>query len=119
VTSDLFAERFAAVRQRFAAKLDARIDEIEAAVPALTGEGAQDTLAHAHRRAHDLCGVGPTMGFVATGKAARSIEQVLLAAIKAARPLTGEEAARVRDGIALLRSAASAEAPSAGQEQRA
>jgi chemotaxis protein histidine kinase CheA len=110
--SDLFAERFAAVRQRFAAKLDARIDEIEAAVPELDREGAQEKLAHAHRRAHDLCGVGPTMGFVATGKAARSIEQVLLAAIKAGRMLSGEEVARVRDGIALLRSAAGQETQS-------
>jgi hypothetical protein len=47
--SDLFAERFAAVRQRFAAKLDARIDEIEATVPELDREGSQETLARAHR----------------------------------------------------------------------
>ena len=116
--SDLFAERFAAVRQRFAAKLDARIDEIEATVPELDREGSQETLARAHRRAHDLCGVGPTMGFVATGQAARAIEQVLLAAIKAGRFLTGDEVARVRDGIALLRSAAGAENPPAGPAVR-
>jgi chemotaxis protein histidine kinase CheA len=114
--SDLFAERFAAVRQRFAAKLDARIDEIEATTPELGRDDGRDKLAHAHRRAHDLCGVGPTMGFVATGQAARSIEQVLLAAIKAGRPLTEEELARVRGGIASLRSAASAEMQSHGQE---
>lgn len=114
--SDLFAERFAAVRQRFAAKLDARIDEIDAAVPELGPDGSRETLAHAHRRAHDLCGVGPTMGFVATGKAARSIEQVLLAAIKAGRSLNDQELAHVRDGIALLRSAARAETQSRGQE---
>jgi HPt (histidine-containing phosphotransfer) domain-containing protein len=107
--SDLFAERFAAVRQRFAAKLDARIDEIEAKISELDREISQEALAHAHRRAHDLCGVGPTMGFVATGQAARSIEQVLHAAIKSGRTLTGDEAARVRDGIARLRSAAIAE----------
>ena len=116
--SDLFAERFAAVRQRFVAKLDARIDEIEATVPELGHDGSQETLARAHRRAHDLCGVGPTMGFVATGQAARSIEQVLLAAIKTGRFLTEDEVGRVRDGIALLRSAASAETRPAGQELR-
>jgi HPt (histidine-containing phosphotransfer) domain-containing protein len=118
--SDLFAERFAAVRQRFAAKLDARIEEIEAQIEtALRGPslgGAPETLANAHRRAHDLCGVGPTMGFVATGQAARSIEQVLLAAIKAGRGLTPEEVVRTRAGIALLRSAASAESRPASQE---
>ena len=118
--SDLFAERFAAVRLRFAAKLDARINEIEAQIeaaqPASSRGGAPETLAHAHRRAHDLCGVGPTMGFVATGQAARSIEQVLLAAIKAGRALTPEEVARTRAGIAQLRSAASAETRPASQE---
>ena len=110
--SDLFAERFAAVRQRFAAKLDGRIDEIEAAVPQLDREGAQETLARAHRHAHDLCGVGPTMGFVLTGKTARAIEQVMLAALKANRPLTGDEVARVADGVAELRSAARTETKS-------
>ena len=109
MTSDLFAERFAAVRQRFVAKLDARIDEIEATVPALGAAGSLDVMARAHRRAHDLCGVGPTMGFIATGKAARSIEQLLLAALRAERALTADEIIRLTDGIAVLRSAASAE----------
>jgi HPt (histidine-containing phosphotransfer) domain-containing protein len=109
VTTDLFAERFAAVRERFTAKLGARIDEIEATIPELAVDGAAETLARAHRRAHDLCGVGPTMGFVATGQAARQIEQVLLPPLKARRPLYADEVARVTEGIARLRSAASAE----------
>ena len=116
MTSDLFAERFAAVRQRFVAKLDARIDEIESTVPELGQAGSMETLARAHRRAHDLCGVGPTMGFVATGTAARSIEQLLLAALRASRTLTEDEIARLTDGIAVLRSAAHAETRPAGQE---
>jgi hypothetical protein len=115
VTSDVFAERFAAVRQRFAAKLDSRIDEIEATVPRLGREGALDALELAHRRVHDLCGVGPTMGFVATGTAARSIEQMLLAALKAQRLLNDDELARLRDGIVALRSAATTEVNTADQ----
>lgn len=115
MTSDLFAERFAAVRERFVAKLDARIDEIETGVPQIAGEGAMETLARIHRRAHDLCGVGPTMGFVATGQAARRIEQVLLAALKANRALTADEVENITEGIARLRAAASAEAPPAGR----
>jgi hypothetical protein len=114
--SDLFAERLAAVRQRFAAKLDARIADIEAAMPALRGGDGGETLARAHRRAHDLCGVGPTMGFVATGKAARAIEQIMLAALKADRPLAPDEVARVTDGLAALRSAAASEIQSVPQE---
>jgi hypothetical protein len=56
------------------------------------------------------------MGFVETGRAARSIEQVLLAAVKAGRVLSPGEVGHVRDGIALLRSAARVETVPAGQE---
>jgi HPt (histidine-containing phosphotransfer) domain-containing protein len=115
VTSDLFAERFAAVRERFTAKLGARIDEIEATLPALTDEGAIETLARAHRRTHDLCGVGPTLGFVATGQAARQIEQALFIPLKAGRALWPDEVAIVTEGIARLRAAARAETRPIGQ----
>jgi hypothetical protein len=113
--NDLFAERFAVVRKRFAAKLDARIDEIEATVPKLGPTGDIEALAFAHRRAHDLCGVGPTMGYVVTGKAARSIERLLLTALKAQRALSESELERLRAGIAQLRTAASAEVHPVGQ----
>jgi hypothetical protein len=115
VSSDVFAERFAAVRARFAAKLDGRIDEIESTVPRLGDGGASDALALAHRRAHDLCGAGPTMGFAATGQTARTIEQMLLAAIKAQRALTEDELTRMRSGIAELRAAAAADIQSINQ----
>jgi chemotaxis protein histidine kinase CheA len=106
--SDLFIDRIAAVRRRFSAKLDARIDGIEAAAPEL-GEVDRDVLAQAHRDAHHLCGVGATLGFFETGRAARSIEQLLLAAVKSERTLTNDEVSHLRDGITLLRSIASAE----------
>lgn len=105
----MFAERFAAVRDRFAAKLTARIDEIEAGMPQLGGAEARETLARIHRRAHDLCGIGPTMGFVATGRAARAVEQTLLPPLKAERALTTDELARLREEMSALRSAAQAE----------
>ncbi len=114
--NDPFAERVAAVRVRFAAKLDARIDVIASAMPQLGSEDGLDALALAHREAHGLCGVGQTLGFVGTGKAARSIEQLLLAAVKSGRMLTDGETVRLRDGIALLRSIAIAEMHPAGQE---
>jgi hypothetical protein len=114
--TELFADRLAAVRRRFMAKLDGRLDELEAAVPELTEAVSIEVLARVHRRAHDLCGVGPTMGFVATGKAARTVEQLLLAPLKAGRTLTGDELAQLRHDIAVLRSVATAETPQAGQE---
>ncbi len=116
MTTDQFAERFAAVRERFAAKLDSRIDEIEAGVPLLCGGEARDTLARVHRRAHDLCGIGPTMGFVATGKAARTVEQTLLAPLRANREPTDDELTRLRQQIAALRFAARSETKPSGQE---
>jgi chemotaxis protein histidine kinase CheA len=106
--SDLFIERMAAVRQRFSASLDSRIDGIETAVPQ-PGEVGLDALAQAHRDAHHLCGVGATLGFVGIGKVARSLEQILLAAVKSGRTLNNEEVACLRAGISLLRSTATVE----------
>ena len=56
------------------------------------------------------------MGFVAIGKAARAIEQVLLAALKSGRALTAQEIAQLTEGVAQLRSAAVAETRPAGRE---
>jgi hypothetical protein len=112
VMSDLFVDRIAAVRRRFAAQIDSRIDGIEAAMLRV-GDDDLDILAQAHRDAHHLCGVGATLGFVGTGKVARSIEQILLAAVKAGRALTEDEVPCVRAGISLLRSTASVELGSA------
>jgi hypothetical protein len=107
--SDIFTERVAAVRQRVAAKLAARIDVIASAMPQPGREVGLPALALAHREAHGLCGVGQTLGFVETGNAARSIERLLVAAVRADRTLTNDEIPRLRDGIALLRSTAIAE----------
>jgi hypothetical protein len=49
------------------------------------------------------------MGFVGTGQAARQIEQVLLAALKANRALTADEVARARAGVVRLRAVAQSE----------
>ena len=116
MASDLFVERIAAVRRRFVAKLDARLNEIESTVPRLANADSLEALARVHRHAHDLCGVGPTMGFVATGQAARKVEQTLLAALKSNRALTTDEMTRVTEDVAKLRSVAHAETQSAGGE---
>jgi chemotaxis protein histidine kinase CheA len=114
--SEAFAESMAAVRRRFAAKLDARIDEIECAMPQPGQQGRLDVVVLAHRKAHSLCGIGPTLGFVGTGWAACSIEQLLLGAVNAKRALNDDEILRLVEGIALLRSSASAEMNPANQD---
>ena len=107
--SDLFVERIAELRQRFAGKLESRVEEIECAIAQCGGEAGIEAIATAHRQAHGLCGVGPTLGLVGTGKVARSIEQMLLPVVKAGRELTGDEIPRLREEIARLRSTAIAE----------
>ena len=107
--NDPYVQRMAEIRERFAAQLDAKIEQIECATRCDGGEAGLDAVALAHRLAHGLCGVGPTLGFVGTGKVARSIEQLLLAVVKAGRELTDDEVPRLHDGVALLRSTAHAE----------
>jgi HPt (histidine-containing phosphotransfer) domain-containing protein len=107
--SDLFVERIAEVRERFASRLGSRIEEIERAMPRERDEAGLDAIVLAHRQAHGLCGIGATLGFVGTGRVARSIEQLLLPVVKAGRELTDDEIPRLREELALLRSTASAE----------
>jgi hypothetical protein len=67
-------------RKRFAAKLVGRIAEIGARLPLLAGELRQvaGVVDEVHRRVYDLAGIGPAVGFAATGNAARQCERILL-----------------------------------------
>lgn len=117
MTADLFAERLAAVRARFTARLDARLAAIEAVLPQVCGggENAFAASAAAHHQLHELCGLAPTVGFPQTGRAARAMEQLLLPAVRAKRGLAATEAAALAGGLEKLRAAARAEAH-AGKE---
>ena len=108
MVEDDFAERLDGVRKRFAAKLIGRIDEIDAALPAMVGEGTEVAAAvyGAHRKVHDLCGIGPTLGFEATGKAARVCERILLQPSRGERGLNQQEMAHLQEGLVALRAAA-------------
>ena len=108
MSNDQFAERIAAIRLRFASKLATKIEETDAALPHLAGAGGDvvDAVATTYRRIHDLCGVGPTVGFVETGQAARSLDAILIGPFRAARGLTDDEVARLKEGLDALRAAA-------------
>src|SRR3954447_6696078 len=116
MAEDDFAERLNGVRQRFAAKLVGRITEIDTAIPAMVGEGADVTAAvyAAHRKVHDLCGIGPTLGFEATGKAARVCERILLQPSRGQRGLNEQEMAHLKEGLLALRAAAQTDMQTAG-----
>jgi hypothetical protein len=105
---DVFAERLACVRQRFCAKLAGRLGEIDAALPDLAGQGTAVAAAvyATHRKVHDLCGIGPTLGFDAIGTAARVCERILLEPSRRQRGLSEPELARLKEGLEALRAAA-------------
>jgi hypothetical protein len=111
MAGDEFAERLAGVRKRFAARLAGKLDEIDGYLPALMGEGKDVAAAvyAAHRKVHDLCGIGPTLGFIATGQAARTCERVLLQPSRGERGLTEQEMAQLKAGLVQLRAAASSD----------
>ena len=106
--SDQFSQRLAAVRQRFAAKLTTRIHDTETGLPKLAGDGPAviDDLVETYHRIHELCGMGATVGFAATSRAARTMEQMLLEPYRARRPLTPSEIERLRPALDALRAAA-------------
>jgi HPt (histidine-containing phosphotransfer) domain-containing protein len=106
--SDVVMERIATVRHRFAAHLDDYIEEISSPLQAPRG-AREASLSQAYRRAHKLCGIGPTLGFIATGKRAREIERLLRPATKDHRVLNAEETAQLRTRIAQLRAVAISE----------
>jgi hypothetical protein len=90
---DPFAERLAIVRERFVSALEGKIEDTFAALPDPAGEtAAPEAVDATYRRIH---GIGPTVGFAATWRAARPHE--------AERGLTAEEVASLRQALQLLR----------------
>jgi hypothetical protein len=118
VSTDEFAQRLAVVRKRFASKLATRINDTETALPRLAGNGPDvvDLVGTTHRCIHELCGIGPTVGFNETGRAARVIERILLEPSRLGRALTAAEVDSVRTGLGALRAAARADSTAHGFE---
>ena len=108
VPVDEFTERLAQIRQRFASTLCGKIDDNFAALPKLSDRGA-DAIAMivtVHRKLHEICGIAPSIGFPATGKAARAAESVLREPAQTKRVLTTEEIVSLIDEFSCLRDAA-------------
>jgi chemotaxis protein histidine kinase CheA len=103
-------EQLARVRARFAGALDDKIGDSFAALEKISGCGETiEVVIIAHRRLHELCGIAPTLGFMATGKAARSAETVMREAARAKRALTPAEMSALKFELGALRTAASAD----------
>jgi hypothetical protein len=106
-----FAESIAKIRARFAEKLTHTIQQTDADMPHLMrdGDNCVDTVAIAYRRFHDVCGIGATIGFEATGQAARAIDTILIGPFREQRGLSGDELIKLTEGLVSLRGAARTE----------
>jgi tetraacyldisaccharide-1-P 4'-kinase len=106
-----FAERIAQIRARFAAKLVDKLQQTDAALPHLAGDGTDsaDAVEAAYRRFHDVCGIGRTIGFEQTGRAARILDAILIGPFRDHRGLSNDELAKLKDGLAALRIVAQTE----------
>ena len=111
VKPEPFHERVDAVRRRFAASLDGKIKDTFAELAELRGEEASAIAAVAacYRRIHGICGIGAAIGFAGTGSAAKSVEDILVAAYRAGRGLNSAEAAQLPLRLDALAAAAAAE----------
>jgi len=110
MTVDPFAERLARVRERFVSVLESKIEDTYAALPDLAGEAAGfEAVDETYRRIHGIVGIGPTVGFAATGRAARTLEHILLRPHEAERGLNAEEITSFRKALHTLRETAAGE----------
>jgi hypothetical protein len=108
VEADEFNERLAHIRRRFAAALPGKIEGIFVTLIDLSkmDDSTIDTVVVTHCRLHEMCGIAPSIGFSATGKAARLAETVLRDAAKLKRSLRAEEVTALTTELNALRVAA-------------
>jgi chemotaxis protein histidine kinase CheA len=107
-----FAERLARVRQRFVSMLDSKINDAYAALANLANTGAPTAIAsveRTYREIHGIVGIGPTVGFPATSRAARGVEDVLRVPYQDGRGLTPDEIQLFKKRLSALREAATRE----------
>jgi hypothetical protein len=108
---DEFTIRLARVRESFATSLSGKVDDNFASLPKLSdiNAAAIETIVVTHRKLHEMCGIAPSVGFPATGKAARAAEAVLRDPAKFKRSLTVAEVTAFTAELDALRAAAQSE----------
>jgi hypothetical protein len=111
MSSDRFESQLARMRHRFALALESKIEDAVTLVNLMSrgGDGLVKHLAGLYRHLHGICGIGPTVGFSATGEAARIAEGALIQAYHEGRRLTETETLNVKKALERLRVAAASE----------
>ena len=109
--ADRFETRIAKVRHRFATALESKITDalIFADRMARGDDGSFKLVSDSYRHLHSICGIGPTVGFVATGEAARAAESTILQAMYERRQPTEKEIINLKKALAQLRTTAASE----------
>jgi hypothetical protein len=109
--ADQFEIRLARVRHRFATTLEGKIkDAVVSADRMAHGHGEViKYISVSYRDLHGISGIGPTVGFAATGEASRAAEGYLLQAHREQRGLTEREVISLKKALEQLRVAAGSE----------
>jgi hypothetical protein len=111
MTLDPFTDRLERVRHRFVSTLEGKIEDAYAAIPRLADglPAAAATVAELYLCMHGIVGIGPTVGFPATGGAARDVENVLRPPQRDKRGLSDQEILALQQRLQPLREAAKRE----------
>ena len=109
--NDQFETRLARVRHRFATTLESKIRDAVVLVDRMTQgrEGVTKHISDSYRHLRGMSGIGPTVGFAATGAAARAAEGALIQAHHEKRGLSEREAISLKKALENLRAAAASE----------
>jgi hypothetical protein len=109
--NDQFESRLARVRHRFATSLENKIRNAVVSADRMThGRGdVAKQISDSYRDLHGICGIGPAVGFAATGEAARVAEATLMQAHHQNRGLSEGEVISLKKALDSLRVAAASE----------
>jgi len=108
---DQFEVRLARVRHRFATTLESKITDMVASAEHMKNgdRHALECVEKSYRELHGFCGIGPTVGFIATGEAAGAAKNALVQAHLEERVPTEGELVRLKRSLVKLREVAAGE----------
>jgi hypothetical protein len=118
-TEAAFAGRIDVIRARVASKLADKIQQTNAALAQMAGDGSEavDAVATAYRWFHDTGGIGQVVGFAATGLQAQACATILVGPFRARRGLSPDELVLLSNGLESLRMIALKETHLSGPNQ--